>query len=80
MKFFSDLEANHALWDGKKMLEFVNGEFETSNPKEIELFKKAGYRAEEVVEPEPAEPEDEEEDFDFDEEEEETAVETKKKK
>ena len=44
MKFYSDIAATLGVWDGNKMLEFVGGEYETTNPQEIELLKNAGYR------------------------------------
>lgn len=44
MKFYSDIEATLGVWDGNEMLEFVNGVYETTDQREIELLKKAGYR------------------------------------
>lgn len=44
MKFYSDIPATLGVWDGNKMLEFVGGEYETTDPREIALLKSAGYR------------------------------------
>ena len=44
MRFYSDMEANHAVWDGNKMLEFANKVYETKDQQEIKLLIKAGYR------------------------------------
>jgi hypothetical protein len=47
MRFFSDIPANHGVWDGRRMLEFTDGVYETRKKKEIELLKGLGYRHEE---------------------------------
>ena len=44
MKFYSDIPATLGIWDGKKMLTFKGGVYETDDPREIELLKNAGYR------------------------------------
>lgn len=44
MRFYTDIEAHHAVWDGNKMLEFVNKEYETDNLGEIKILIEAGYR------------------------------------
>lgn len=55
MRFFSDMPAVHGVWDGKKMIEFPGGVYETRKQKEIELLQRLGYRYEadpgEVIEP-----------------------------
>ena len=52
MKFYSDIPATLGVWDGNKMLEFVGGEYETTDPREIELLKNAGYRHDKEAEAE----------------------------
>lgn len=44
MKFYSDIEANLGVWDGSRMIEFANGEYETSDKREIEILLSAGCR------------------------------------
>lgn len=43
MRFYTDVEANHAVWDGHKMLEFVDKVYETDDPGEIKILIEAGY-------------------------------------
>jgi len=44
MKFYSDMEANLGVWNGQKMMEFVNGVYETDDPHEIKLLTSSNYR------------------------------------
>jgi hypothetical protein len=52
MKFYSDIPATLGIWDGKKMLTFKGGVYETDDPREIELLKNAGYRHDKEAEAE----------------------------
>lgn len=44
MKFYSGMEANHGVWDGRKMIDFIRGVYVATDPKEIELLKSLGYK------------------------------------
>lgn len=48
MKFYSDIEANATVWDGRKAVPFVNGIIETTDPALIELLRRCGYREDEA--------------------------------
>lgn len=51
LRFYSDIEANYGVWDGKKMLHFENGVYETDDQKEIDLLIKAGCRHDDIDPP-----------------------------
>ena len=44
MKFYSDIEGNRSVWDGSKLIPFIDGVIETTDPAVIELLRRCGYR------------------------------------
>ena len=44
MRFYSDVEGNQTVWDGKKAVPFVDGIIETTDPALIDLLRRCGYR------------------------------------
>ena len=48
MKFYSDIEGNQTVWDGRKAVPFIDGVIETTDPALIDLLRRCGYREDEA--------------------------------
>lgn len=46
MRFYSDIEGNETVWDGKKAVPFIDGVIETTDKALIDLLKRCKYRRE----------------------------------